>query len=104
MGCAAALATLETLETQPVHDHIFRLGAKMRAGLQDLVGRWKLRATVAGFGSVFLLYFLEGRVESYSDLLRNDAERFVAYRRKLLERGIFELPPQSEAKPHQFQP
>ena len=47
---------------------------------------------MAGFGSVFLLYFLEGPIESYTDLLRNDEKRFVAYRQKLLERGIFELP------------
>ena len=29
---------------------------------------------------------------SYTDLLRNDAEKFVAYRRKLIENGIYELP------------
>ena len=31
-------------------------------------------------------------MRSYDDLLRNDAELFVGYRRRLLERGIFELP------------
>ena len=51
-----------------------------------------LKATVAGFGSVFLIYFLEGPIRNYTDLTRNDAERFLAYRRRMLERGIFELP------------
>ncbi len=92
IGCAAALATLEVLETQPVHEHIFRLGERMRSGLQEIVERLGIRATVAGFGSIFVLYFMEGPIESYEDLLRNDSERFLAYRRKLIERGIFELP------------
>jgi glutamate-1-semialdehyde 2,1-aminomutase len=47
---------------------------------------------VAGFGSVFLTYFMEGPVESYNDLLRNDEKKFVAYRRELVSRGIFKLP------------
>ncbi len=49
-------------------------------------------AVVAGFGSVFVTYFLEGPVESYDDLLRNDVDLFVGYRRELMKEGIFELP------------
>ncbi|GBC77753.1 Glutamate-1-semialdehyde 2,1-aminomutase [bacterium HR08] len=92
LGCAAALATIEILETQPVHERIFRLGERMRSGLREIVERLGIPATVTGFGSIFVLYFLEGPIESYADLLRNDVERFLTYRRKLIERGIFELP------------
>jgi glutamate-1-semialdehyde 2,1-aminomutase len=35
---------------------------------------------------------MEGPIESYSDLLRNDEARFVEYRRKLIERGILKVP------------
>jgi glutamate-1-semialdehyde 2,1-aminomutase len=91
-GCAAALATIEVLETENVHGHIFRLGDKMRRGLEEICSRLKIRATVAGFGSVFLTYFMEEPIESYTDLLRNDEQLFVSYRRQLLERGIFKLP------------
>lgn len=91
-ACAAALATIETMEKQHVHKHLFRLGEKMRKGLAEIVERLKLRATLAGFGSIYLTYFMDGPIRSYRDLLRNDQELFVTYRRKLLERGIFELP------------
>ncbi len=91
-GCAAALATIETLEREDAHDHIFRLGERMRRGLAEITRRLGIKATVAGFGSVFLTYFMDGPIESYRDLLRNDAEMFVAYRRGLIERGIFKLP------------
>ncbi len=91
-ACAAALATIEVMEKQRVHEHVFRLGEKMRKGLQDILQLLKIKATVAGFGSVFLIYFLEGPVNNYADLLQNDQELFVSHRRKLMDRGIFQLP------------
>jgi glutamate-1-semialdehyde 2,1-aminomutase len=92
VGCAAALATIEMLEREPVHQHVFRLGDRLRQGLEKLHSRLGVKATVAGYGSIFLTYFMEGPIESYSDLLRNDAARFVEYRRRLIERGIFKMP------------
>ncbi|MGI8973366.1 MAG: aspartate aminotransferase family protein [Gaiella sp.] len=89
---AAALATIEKLEREPVHEHVFRLGERTRTGLARLYERLGVPAVVAGFGSVFLTYFLEGPVERYDDLLRNDVDLFVGYRRELMRDGIFELP------------
>jgi glutamate-1-semialdehyde aminotransferase len=42
--------------------------------------------------ALFVTCFLEGPVESYDDLLRNDVALFVGYRRELMRHGIFELP------------
>jgi glutamate-1-semialdehyde 2,1-aminomutase len=92
VGCAAALATLEILECEPVHRHVFRLGERLRQGLAEIHQRLGVRATVAGFGSVFLTYFMEGPIESYTDLLRNATSRFLDYRRRMIERGIFKMP------------
>jgi glutamate-1-semialdehyde 2,1-aminomutase len=89
---AAALATVDKLQREPVHEHVFALGERARAGLRALYERLGVPAVVAGFGSVFVTYFLEGPVESYDDLLRNDVELFVGYRRELMQEGIFELP------------
>ena len=92
LGCAAALATIEVMENQNVHQHLFRLGDRMRQGLAEITSRLGVKATVAGFGSIFLIYFLDGPVRNYTDLMRNNAERFLAYRRGMVERGIFKLP------------
>jgi glutamate-1-semialdehyde 2,1-aminomutase len=92
VGCAATLATIDILEREPVYEHTYRLAERLRAGLREIHQRLGIRATVAGFGSVFLTYFMEGPIESYSDLLRNDEARFVEYRRRLIERGIFKMP------------
>ena len=89
---AAALATIEKLEREPVHEHVFALGERTRTGLQALYDRLGVPAVVAGFGSVFVSYFLAGPVESYDDVLRNDVDLFVGYRHELIKDGIFELP------------
>ena len=89
---AAALATIEKLEREPVHEHVFRLGERARTGLTELYERLGVPAVVSGFGSVFVTYFLDGPVVSYDDLLRNDVDLFVGYRRELMKEGIFELP------------
>ena len=89
---AAALATVQKLEREPVHEHVFGLGQRVREGLTEVYRRLGVPVVVSGFGSVFVTYFLDGPVDSYEDLLRNDAELFVGYRRALLPYGIFELP------------
>lgn len=92
VGCAAALATIDVLEHHGVHKRLFELGERLRQGLREIHQRMGVRATVAGFGSIFLTYFMEGPIESYSDLLRNDAPRFLEYRQRLIHRGIFKIP------------
>jgi glutamate-1-semialdehyde 2,1-aminomutase len=91
-GVAAALAGIEFLEQNDVHDHLFRLGDRMRAGLAEIAARASIPATVTGYGSVFALCFMEGPARTYEDMTRNDARLMVAYRRELARRGVFEIP------------
>lgn len=90
---AAALGTIEVLEGDDVHSHIFRLGKRMRDGLREIVKRKAYPCTVAGFGSVYTMYFMEKeKIENYTDLLENDSALYVNYRRELIKRGVFETP------------
>jgi glutamate-1-semialdehyde 2,1-aminomutase len=89
---AAALATIDKLEREPVHEHVFRLGERARTGLREIYDRLDVPVVVSGYGSVFVTYFLQGPVESYGDLLGNDHDLFVGYRRELMRSGVFELP------------
>jgi glutamate-1-semialdehyde 2,1-aminomutase len=88
----AGLATIEQLEDGRVHEHVFRLGERMRRGLAEIAESVGVAAVVGGYGSLFVLCFMEGPLESYDDVLRNDAELFGQYRRELVARGIFEMP------------
>ena len=88
----AGLATISQLEDGRVHEHVFALGERMRAGLAEVAARVGVPAVVGGFGSLFVLCFMDGPLETYEDVLRNDEALFGAYRRELIKRGIFEMP------------
>ena len=90
--CAAALATIRELERPESHRRLFGLADRMRAGLSEIMRRHGVSAYAAGFGSVFLTYFMEGEPRNYTALLANDDALFVAYRRRLLDLGVFKLP------------
>jgi glutamate-1-semialdehyde 2,1-aminomutase len=89
---AAAMATIEKLEREPVHQHVFRLGERVRDGLRTVLREFEIPTVVSGFGSVFVTYFQKGPVTQYEDLLANDVALFTGYRRAQLKDGIFELP------------
>jgi len=92
VGVEAALATIATLESEPVHEHIFRLGDRMRDGLRAIAERAGIPTVVSGYGSLFILLFMDGPLESFDDAVRNDNDLFVRYRQELIARGIFEEP------------
>jgi glutamate-1-semialdehyde 2,1-aminomutase len=89
---AAGLATIAELEDGQVHAHVFALGERMRSGLAEVAARAGVPAVVGGFGSLFVLCFMEGPLETYEDALRNDEALFGRYRRELIARGVFEMP------------
>jgi glutamate-1-semialdehyde 2,1-aminomutase len=91
-GVAAALATIEVMQTEPVHEHLFALGDRMRAGLSAVVAEAGIEATAGGFGSLFVLSFLGGEIADHEDVARNDTDLFLAYRRQMVRRGFFEVP------------
>jgi glutamate-1-semialdehyde 2,1-aminomutase len=92
VGVAAALANLQLLESGEVHRHMFRLGDRMRDGLRAIADEAGIPSVVTGFGGIFVMLFLEPPLETYEDYLRNDLPLFLAYRRELIARGIFEMP------------
>jgi glutamate-1-semialdehyde 2,1-aminomutase len=64
----------------------------MARELSAMIQRFGLKAHVAQFGSVFVIYFMEPPVDNYTDLLRNDASKDVAFRRGMMDRDVFMLP------------
>jgi glutamate-1-semialdehyde 2,1-aminomutase len=71
---------------------VFALGARMRDGLAAIAERAGIPAVVGGYGSLFVLCFMDGPLDSYEDVLRNDTDLFMRYRRELIARGVFEMP------------
>lgn len=92
VATSAALATIAELEDRSVHKRIFRLGDKARRGMQEIADRLDIEMTVAGYGSVFVPYFMSGEITRYADLLRNNNEADTMFRGEMVKRGIFMLP------------
>jgi glutamate-1-semialdehyde 2,1-aminomutase len=92
VGVAAALATIAELESGAVHEHCFALARQAGNGIQAIADELGIRMKVVVFGSVFVPYFMDGPIESYTDLLRNDNARDVWFRQTMCDHGIFMLP------------
>lgn len=91
---AAAVTTIKVLQDPEVdfYGHVYRLGDRVRAGLQSITDDNGIAARMTGFGSVFVSYFLDGEVRGYRDLLRNNNEASATFHRRMIEQGSFMYP------------
>jgi glutamate-1-semialdehyde 2,1-aminomutase len=92
VSLSACLATIGILESGNVYPHIFGLGDMVRNGMDEICKDLHIQATTSGFGSVFVTYFMDSPIENYTDLLRNNKELFVEFRKQMIKRGIYMLP------------
>jgi len=96
MGTVAALATIAELEDGKVYKHLFELGDYLRDGLQEIASRLGTPMLAAGYGSIFVPYFMDpdlGPPQNYTDVvMRNNAEKDMAFRLAMIEQGIFMFP------------
>lgn len=92
---AAATATLKKLRDREdeIYGKLEALGQRMEEGLSDIFSRRNYPATVVRQGSAFTVYFMDHAPDCWRDIAcNNDAERDVAYRQAMIERGIFHFP------------
>ncbi|MCH4541898.1 MULTISPECIES: aspartate aminotransferase family protein [Hyphomicrobiales] len=92
VASAAGLAVLKILEDTNLYAHVFSMGNMMRDGLSEIVKRNGINCVVSGFGGVYALSFMQGPLNSYDDVVRNDGIQQVRYRQQLINRGVFEMP------------
>ena len=95
VGIVAGTATIAELEDGAVYEHLYALGDTMRQGFRDIAARLGIPMLVAGYGSIFVPYFMDpelGEPQNYTDLLRTDMETDMAFRTAMVERGIMFYP------------
>jgi glutamate-1-semialdehyde 2,1-aminomutase len=94
LGAVAAIATIRELQKRDYED-LYAKGERMRAGLRRIASTLPISLHVSGEWSIYNLSFLthDGDFTSYDDVLPNDGELQVRYRRELNDRGVvFEMP------------
>jgi len=97
LAMAAGLATLETLFQDPPYARLEAYGKALEEGLRALLTQAGLAATINRVGSMITLFFCEGPVQSFSDAVASDIERFKVFFHGLLRRGVYWPPSQFEA-------
>jgi glutamate-1-semialdehyde 2,1-aminomutase len=91
LATAAALVALRRLRDPEVYQRLEELGARLEAGLGSG------GVVVQRVGAMLTVFFREGSVRNYGDAAECDLERFGAFFRHLLERGVYVAPSQFEA-------
>lgn len=91
---AAANATLDILERDngAFYRHVDELGTRMRDGVRSAARQAGLDVTVQQFRSVFACYFSPDEIRTFADTFKNDARRYVAFHRGMIDRGFFMVP------------
>jgi glutamate-1-semialdehyde 2,1-aminomutase len=95
MPMFAAIATMEKLirEQDTLYPRLEAFGARLQNGLQDLFAQRGITATVVRQGSAFCAYFMDHAPRDWHDIAENHDTAFdTAYRRALIERGIYYFP------------
>jgi glutamate-1-semialdehyde-2,1-aminomutase len=93
VSSAAGIATINYLRDHPeFYERTYALGDRIRSGLGAIAGELGIHAVPSGFGGVFALYFAEGPIRGYRDLLRDNDEAYVAFHRRMTDRGFLMLP------------
>src|SRR5690606_24672315 len=77
LAVAAALATLERLDAS-LYEHLEALGARLQAGLEDVLRQKGVAGCVQRVGSMITVFFQEGPVKSWTDADRSDRGRFAS--------------------------
>ncbi len=95
LAMAAGLATLQ-LGDEALYARLEDLGQALEAGLRGAAKRHG-SVTVNRVGSMFTIFFTDGPVRTYADVLRCDLPAFGRFFHKALDQGLYLPPAQFEA-------
>jgi glutamate-1-semialdehyde 2,1-aminomutase len=91
---AAGYATIKVLESNPVYDHIDKLGDYMRSNLSSIFDRYEYEAQVTGVGSMLAIHFTREPVKDVKVLGRENREKAKQFFAHQLSRGNLILNPE----------
>ena len=97
VAMAAGLATLKKLKAPGFYETLSQRVAALTVGLTEAAARHGLAFTTNAVGGMFGLFFAEGPVRYYDDVMRADADRFRRFFHGLLGLGVYLAPSAYEA-------
>jgi glutamate-1-semialdehyde 2,1-aminomutase len=95
LATAAALVALRRLRDPDVYDRLEAAGARLENGLREVAAGQPV--CLQRVGAMATLFFTPGPVRTFDEAATCDTERYGAFFRHLLERGVYVAPSQFEA-------
>ena len=97
LAMRAGLATLPKLEAPNFYDHLNKKTERLANGLRDALREANIPGQVNVAGSLLTLFFTSEPIRDYAAARKSDTNRFAAFFREMLSRGVFLPPSQFEA-------
>jgi len=97
LAMAAGIATLKELQKPGLYEALDETSAQLAEGLAQAAADAGIPVQVDRVGSMLGMYFTDQPVHDFEDAKTSDLERFTAYYKGMLQRGIYLAPSQFEA-------
>jgi len=97
LAMAAGIATLNELKAPGFYAALDQSAAHLADGLQRVAAGAGVPVQIDREGSMLGMYFTDRPVRNFKDAKTSDLERFTAYYKGMLTRGIYLAPSQFEA-------
>lgn len=97
LSMKAGIALLEVLEQEGVYEELDRLGKKLEDGLNELIEKHGITATVNRVYGSLTLYFTDEKVTHYDQAENSDGDAFAKFFKLMLHQGINLAPSKFEA-------
>ncbi len=97
VAMAAGLATLRELKKLNPYGELEERTLRFTEEISNLLSQKGIAHSINRIGSMFTVFFTEGRIRNYEDASRSDTELFARFFKKLLRNGVLIPPSQFEA-------
>ncbi len=97
LAMAAGIVTLRTLQEEGIYQRLEVSGIYLEDGIRRAAHAAEVLVQVNRVGSLLTVFFTGDPVTDFASAQRSDTDRFAAYFRQMLDRGVFLAPSQFEA-------
>jgi glutamate-1-semialdehyde 2,1-aminomutase len=97
VAVTAGIETLKILSDGRVYEQLEERANQLAAGLREAAAKAGVEATLNCVGSMLTTFFTAQEVTDYASARTSDTQRYAAYFRAMLERGVYFAPSQFEA-------
>ena len=97
IAMAAGIATVEQLRIPGIYDRLEEKSGRLVNGLRKIAEQAGVPVFLDRVGSMIGMFFTDRPVRNFEDAKTSDLEKFAAYYKGMLERGVYLAPSQFEA-------